>query len=94
MTAIERFETRRQRECECGTRDHFLTLQDECRDHVGNEEMKLRAEVQQALQHEPHVVNKTARLDTLKQPVINVFKSLCKMRHDWRTTSLARPWRK
>ena len=30
MTAIERFESRRQREYECRIRDHVLTLQDEC----------------------------------------------------------------
>ena len=46
----------------CRIRDHVLTLwQDECRDHVGSEEMKLRAELQQALQHASHVVTSTAR---------------------------------
>ena len=37
MIAIERFEFRLQREYECRIHDHALTLQDECRDHVGNE---------------------------------------------------------
>ena len=63
MTATERFETRVQhcQEYECRIRDHVLTLQDECRDHVGSEEMKPRAELQQTLQHESHVVTSTAR---------------------------------
>ena len=49
MTALERFESRWQQEHQCRIRDRVLALQDECRDHVGNEEMKLRAKLQQAL---------------------------------------------
>ena len=45
MTAIERFESRLQQECECRIRDHVLALQHECQDHVGSEAMKLRAEL-------------------------------------------------
>ena len=41
--------------------DHVLALQDECRDHVGSDAMKLRAELQQALQRESHVVTSTGR---------------------------------
>ena len=81
MTAIERFESRLQREYECQIRDHVLTLQDERRDHVGNEEMKLRAERQQALQHESHVATTTARHIEAAW-VISVFNSLCRMRRD------------
>ena len=46
MTALERFESRLQREHECITRGHVLALQDERRDHVDSEEVKLRADLQ------------------------------------------------
>ena len=36
-------------------------LQDECRDHVGREEMRLRTELQHALQCQSDVVHTTAR---------------------------------
>ena len=62
----------------------FATLQDDCRDHVGSEEMKLGAELQQALQHKSHVVTSTAR-DILKQYAISVFNSVSKVKNDWRT---------
>ena len=55
MTAVKRFESRLQNEYECRIRHHVLALQDECRDHVGNEEMKLPSELQEleeALQHD------------------------------------------
>ena len=56
MIAIERCESRPQQNYVCRNRDHVLTLQDECRDHVASEEMKFRAELQQTLQRESHVV--------------------------------------
>ena len=37
------------------------TLQDEWRDHVGNEEMKLRTELKNALQHESAAIQSTAQ---------------------------------
>ena len=50
--AVQRFEDSLQRQNDCQLRSHVHALQDECRDHVGQEEDTLRKELQQALTQE------------------------------------------
>ena len=93
MTAIERFESRLQQEHECRNRDHVLALHDEYQDHVGSEEMKLRAELQQILQHESHVATTTARHieAACDQRVQQSVQSEARLEDN---LSLAKPWRR
>ena len=83
MTAIESFESRLQKEYECRIRDHVLARQDECRDHVGNEEMKLRTELQQALQRETHVAHTTA--GHIEATCDQRVQQSVQNKHDWGT---------
>ena len=55
LGAIERFEDRMQRQYDGELRKHVHALQDECREHVGQEESKLRNELTHALTHESQV---------------------------------------
>ena len=52
LTAVQRFEDSLQRQCDGQLRSHVNALQDECRDHVGHEEDKMRKELQHALTQE------------------------------------------
>ena len=65
MFAIERFQ-RLQKRYEGRMRDEVLTLQDECKDHVGDEEIKLRAELHNSLQHESTVFQTSAQQLSLR----------------------------
>ena len=49
LTAVQRFEDSLQRQYDGQLRSHVNALQDECRDHVGQEEDKMRKELQHAL---------------------------------------------
>ena len=51
LGAIERFEDRKQRQCSGELQTQVHALQDECREHVGQEESKLRNELTSALTH-------------------------------------------
>ena len=62
LTAVQRFEDRLQRQYDGQLRSHVNGLQDECRDHVGQEEDKMRKELQHALAQESSV-----RQDHLQQ---------------------------
>ena len=53
--AIERFEDRVQRQYSGELQQHVHALQDQCREHVGHEESKLRKELTNALTHESQV---------------------------------------
>ena len=55
LGAIERFEDRMQRQYTGELQQHVHVLQDECREHVGQEESKLRNELANALTHESQV---------------------------------------
>ena len=55
LGAIERFEDRTQRQYDGELRKHVHALQDKCREHVGQEESKLRNELTHALTHESQV---------------------------------------
>ena len=55
LGAIERFEDRLQRQYNGELQQHVHVLQDECREHVGQEEFKLRSELTNALTHESQV---------------------------------------
>ena len=55
LGAIERFEDRMQRQYDGELQKHVHALQDECREHVGQEESKLRSELTHALTHESQV---------------------------------------
>ena len=55
LGAIERFEDRVQRQYSGELQQHVHALQDQCREHVGNEESKLRKELTNALTHESQV---------------------------------------
>ena len=55
LGAIERFEDRMQRQYSGELQKHVHVLQDECREHVGQEESKLRNELTNALTHESQV---------------------------------------
>ena len=55
LGAIERFEDRMQRQYNGELQQHVHALQDECREHVGQEESKLRSELTNALTHESQV---------------------------------------
>ena len=55
LGAIERFEDRMQRQYDGELQKHVHALQDECREHVGQEESKLRNELTNALTHESQV---------------------------------------
>ena len=52
LTAVQLFEDSLQRQYDGQFRSHVHVLQDECQDHVGQEEDKLREELQQALTQE------------------------------------------
>ena len=52
LGAIERFEDRVQRQYSGELQRHVHALQDQCREHVGHEESKLRKELTNALTHE------------------------------------------
>ena len=64
LTAVQRFEDSLQRQCDGQSRSHVNALQDECREHVGQEEDKMRKscltqessvcrdQLQQALRHQ------------------------------------------
>ena len=52
LGAIERFEDRMQRQYNGELQKHVHALQDECREHVGQEESKLKNELTNALTHE------------------------------------------
>ena len=60
-------------------------LQDECRDHVGTEEMKFRTEHQHALQRESDVVNMTAQ--HLGVVCGRRVQSACNKKQGWKTHS-------
>ena len=49
LTAVQRFDDSLQRQSDGQLRSHVHALQDECRDHVGQEEDKTRKELQHAL---------------------------------------------
>ena len=55
LGAIERFEDHMQRQYNGELQQHVHVLQDECREHVGQEESKLRKELTNALTHESPV---------------------------------------
>ena len=55
LAAIERFEDRVQRQYSGELQQHVHALQDQCREHVGHEESKLRKELTNALTHESQV---------------------------------------
>ena len=55
LTAVQRFEDRLQRQYDGQLRSHVSALQDECREHVGQEEDKMRKELQHALTQESSV---------------------------------------
>ena len=55
LTAVQRFEDSLQRQYDGQLRSHVNALQDECRDHVGQEEDKMRKELQHALIQESSV---------------------------------------
>ena len=55
LGAIERFEDRVQRQYSGELQQHVHALQDQCREHVGHEESKLRKELTNALTHESQV---------------------------------------
>ena len=52
LTAVQRFEDSLQRQYDGQLRSHVHALQDECREHVGQEEDKMRKELQHALTQE------------------------------------------
>ena len=52
LVAVERFESTLQKEYDAQLHTRMHALQDECRDHVTGNELKMRAELQQAPQHE------------------------------------------
>ena len=55
LTAAQRFENSLQRQYDGQLRSHVSALQDECREHVGQEEDKTRKELQHALTQESSV---------------------------------------
>ena len=55
LTAAQRFEDSLQRQYDGQLRSHVHALQDECREHVGQEEDKMRKELQHALTQESSV---------------------------------------
>ena len=55
LGAIERFEDRLPRQYTGELQQHVHVLQDECREHVGQDEFKLRNELTNALTHESQV---------------------------------------
>ena len=55
LGAIQRFEDRVQRQYSGELQQHVHALQDQCREHVGHEESKLRKELTNALTHESQV---------------------------------------
>ena len=52
LTAVQRFEDSLQHQYDGQLRSHANALQDECQDHVGQEEDKMRKELQHALTQE------------------------------------------
>ena len=55
LTAAQRFESSLQSKCDGQLRLHANALQEECREHVGQEEDKMGKELQHALTQEPSV---------------------------------------
>ena len=69
LGAIARFEDRVQRQYSGELQQHVHALQDQCRDHVGQEESKLRKELTHALTHESQVFkdSETISLQEMEQ---------------------------
>ena len=55
LNAVQRFEDSLRRQYDGQLRSHVNALQDECREHVGQEENKMRQELQHALTQESGV---------------------------------------
>ena len=55
LTAVQRCETSLQRQYDGQLRSHVSASQDECREHVGQQEDKMRKELQHALTQESSV---------------------------------------
>ena len=68
FTAVQRFEDSLQRRCDGQLRSHANALQDECREHVGQEEDKMLKEIQNALTQESSVCQDQLQ-QTLRQHV-------------------------
>ena len=68
LTAVQRFENSLQRKYDGQLRSHVNALQDECREHVGKEEDKMRKELQHALTQESSICH-DQRQQTLRQQV-------------------------
>ena len=67
LTAVRKFEDSLQRQYDGQLRSHVHVLQDECRDHVGQEEGKMRKELQHALIKNPVCVCVCVCQDQLQQ---------------------------
>ena len=68
VTAVQRFEDSLQRQYDGQLRSHVHVLQNECREHVGQEEDKMRKELQHALTQESSVCQDQLQ-QTLRQHV-------------------------
>ena len=68
LNAVQRFEDSLQHQYDGQLRSHVNALQDECREHVGQEEDKMRKELQHALTQESSVCQDQLQ-QTLRQPV-------------------------
>ena len=68
LTAVQRFEDSLQRQYDGQLRSHVNALQDECREHVGQEEDKMHKELQHALTQESSVCQDQLQ-QTLRQHV-------------------------
>ena len=68
LTAVQQVEDNLQRQYDGQLRSNVHALQDECRDHVGQEEDKMRKELQHTLTHESSMF-RDQLLQTLRHQV-------------------------
>ena len=71
LTAVQRFESNLQRQHDGQLRSHVNALQDECREHVGQEEDKTRKELQHALTQESSVCVSRSTATDLKTSYVS-----------------------
>ena len=78
LTAVQRIEDSLQRQHDGQLRSHADALQDECRDHVGQEEDKMRNQLQHALTQESVCVKTSCNKP---YDIMHVRESIQPIRH-------------
>ena len=77
FTVVQRFEDSLQRQYDGQLRSHVHALQEECREHVGQEEDKMRKELQHVLTQQSSTVETNSTSLTITSHLKCVRRSQC-----------------